>query len=64
MTEDFPTITPALLKAMEKSFPQIDFGYNAEMQRLMFHYGQRSVINFLKSKLEEQNQNLTNKMLK
>ena len=64
MTDEFPTITPALLKAMENSFPQTDFGYNAEMSKLMFHYGQRSVINFLKSKHDQQNENLTNKMLK
>lgn len=64
MTEDFPTITPALLKAVEEIFPQRDFECNADMQKLMFHYGQRSVINFLKSKYQEQNQNLPNKVLK
>ena len=38
-----------MLKALDERFPMQDFGQTDDITKLNFHYGQRSVINFLKS---------------
>ena len=37
-----------------------DFNPDTSLRELDYHYGQRSVVNFLKLKLEEQSENLLN----
>jgi hypothetical protein len=58
---EFPTITKAVLKALEERFPMKDFGQTNDINKLNFHYGQRSVLSFLKSEYNIQNQNILNK---
>ena len=59
--ENFPKVPEILLKELEVLFPPKDFGPQVEYATMLFHNGQRSVVNFLKAKLKEQNNNLLNK---
>ena len=55
---DLPTINKELLKALESHFPAQDFGYEESVCKLNYHYGQRSVVNFLKNHYNIQNENI------
>lgn len=55
---EFPKIPTALLKALEEAFPPQDFGVSESVCKLNFHYGQRSVVNFLKNKHQIQNESI------
>jgi hypothetical protein len=50
-----------MLKALDERFPMQDFGQTSDITKLNFHYGQRSVINFLKSEYAIQNENILTK---
>jgi|TARA_R100000149_G_scaffold49197_2_gene20168 hypothetical protein len=56
----FPKVTKTLVKALNDAFPMKDFNPDTSLRELDYHYGQRSVVNFLKLKLEEQSENLLN----
>ena len=60
---DFPPIPPILLDRLEERFPlREDFGPKSSIEDLMHHFGQRSVIRFLREQQKLQNENiLTNK---
>tara|TARA_S200002703_G_scaffold143284_1_gene136221 strand:- start:88 stop:282 length:195 start_codon:yes stop_codon:yes gene_type:complete len=58
---EFPKVTKAMLKALDERFPMQDFGQTDDITKLNFHYGQRSVINFLKSEYHIQNENILTK---
>ena len=45
---EIPPINKALLDALNSSFPAQDFPATDSVPMLNFHYGQRSVVNFLK----------------
>jgi hypothetical protein len=55
--ENFFPLTPELLKALEERFPMRDFDNTATLRELDYHSGQRSVVNFLRDRLEEQIEN-------
>ena len=54
----FPNVTKTLVKALEDTFPKRDFDTEKSLRELDYHYGQRSVINFLKQKLIEQSERI------
>lgn len=54
----FPQVTKRLVTELEKTFPKRDFDTSTSLRELDYHYGQRSVINFLRSKLEEQSETI------
>ena len=56
--ESFPNVTKSLLKALDERFPKRDFDVDKSLRELDFHYGQRSVVNFLKQKLIEQSERI------
>ena len=60
----FPRITKALIQSLDERFPMQDFGCTDEINKLNFHYGQRSVISFLKSQYNIQNENILTKPIK
>jgi hypothetical protein len=62
--QDFPNVTIAFIQALEDRFPVIDFPPTERISELNYHYGQRSVISFLKSQYEIQNENVLNTKLK
>ena len=55
-----PVIPEHIVKYLEDVFPMQDFGVNTDFRKLDFHYGQRSVVRFLRSKMYEQNENILN----
>ena len=56
----FPLVTKALVKELEERFPMRDFEPTNSIANLNYHYGQRSVINFLRNQYEIQNENILN----
>ena len=54
----FPTISPSLLKALEERFPIKDFDPSYNCRDIDYYCGARSVIRFLQSVYEDQNENL------
>jgi hypothetical protein len=59
-----PAIPEEIVKYLEDVFPMQDFNTDTDFRRLDFHYGQRSVVRFLRSKLYEQNENILNPKLR
>ena len=57
---EIPAINKALLDALESSFPAVDFPATDSVPMLNFHYGQRSVVNFLKHHYQIQTENIIN----
>lgn len=55
---ELPLITKSLIEALESIYPAKDFTPSADQSSLMYHYGQRSVVNFLKHQYKIQNENL------
>lgn len=58
LQEPFPVVTQSLVKALNETFPAKDFDISTTLRAFDYHYGQRSVVNFLKMKLEEQSENI------
>jgi len=55
---EYPTISKSLIEALESSYPAKDFTPVSGHADLMYHYGQRSVVNFLKHQYKIQNENV------
>lgn len=53
----FPPINKELLEALDAQFPMRDFNPDTSIRDIDYHSGARSVIRFLKFKLEEQREN-------
>ncbi len=56
-----PFISKEIVDFIEKSYPMKDFEVSGKFEDMLFHYGQRSVVRFIKHKFNEQNENLLNK---
>ena len=54
----FPHLSKRLVKALNEVFKSRDFDTKTSLRELDFHFGQRSVVNFLIHKLEEQSENI------
>jgi hypothetical protein len=59
-SKDFPAVTKQFIKLLKERFPQKDFDTATSLRDLDFHYGQRSVVNFLESVFKDQNDNPLN----
>jgi len=57
---EIPPLSKALLDALEASFPAQDFPATDKVSQLNFHYGQRSVVNFIKHHYQLQTENIIN----
>lgn len=62
--ENWPTVSLSLLESLEKAYPKRDFGPTTPPRQLDYHYGQRSVVAFLRTIYEEQNKNILNTNLR
>jgi len=59
---DLPQISSSIINKLEEVFPlRDDFDTSAEQNSLMFYYGQRSVIRYLKNQYKIQNENILTK---
>jgi hypothetical protein len=61
---DFPPVSKSLLESLEGVYPKKDFDCDTPSNYLVFHYGQRSVVNFLRHQYEIQNDNILNTKIK
>lgn len=60
MSDPFPNVPQDLLDKLEEVFPKKDYAPNQNIRQLDYDYGQRSVVNFLRAKREEQTENILN----
>ena len=56
--KDFPPVSEALIKRLEEVFPPQDFFPHKDYREMDFHFGQRSVVNFLKHHYERQTETI------
>jgi hypothetical protein len=59
-TKQFPKLSKVLIKTLDEVFPSKDFPATDDVAKLNFHYGQRSVIQYLKHQYKIQNENILN----
>lgn len=58
MSDPFPNVPQDLLDKLEEVFPKRDYEPNQDVRQLDYSFGQRSVVNFLRAKREEQTENI------
>jgi len=59
---EFPVISPSFIKHLEEAFPlRDDFHHSTAQNALIFYYGQRSVVRFLKEIYRVQNETILTK---
>ena len=60
-TKQFPKLSKVLVKTLDEDiFPAKDFPATNDVAKLNYHYGQRSVIQYLKHQYKIQNENILN----
>jgi len=59
-TKQFPKLPKVLIKTLDEVFPSKDFPATDDVAKLNFHYGQRSVIQYLQHQYKIQNENILN----
>jgi|11BtaG_2_1085332.scaffolds.fasta_scaffold06307_6 hypothetical protein len=60
-TKQFPKLSKVLIKTLDEDvFPTKDFPATNDVAKLNYHYGQRSVIQYLKHQYKIQNENILN----
>lgn len=60
---NFPSVSSNFINKLEEKFPlRDDFDFGTAHSALMFYYGQRSVVRFLKEQNKLQNENILTKV--
>ena len=54
----FPFVSSELVKELDDIFPAKEFSPKDELRDMDYYYGQRNIINFLRAKHAEQNENI------
>ncbi len=61
MDNTFPVVSSELVKKLDDIFPPREFSPKDELRDMDYYFGQRNIINFLRAKNAEQNENLLRK---
>ncbi len=61
MDKPFPVVSSELVKKLDDIFPPKEFSPKDELRDMDYYFGQRNIINFLRAKNAEQNENLLRK---
>ncbi len=61
MDNTFPVVSSELVKKLDDIFPPKEFTPKDELRDMDYYFGQRNIINFLRAKNAEQNENLLRK---
>jgi|TARA_R100000278_G_scaffold16016_1_gene16364 hypothetical protein len=61
MDNTFPVVSSELVKKLDDIFPPKEFSPKDELRDMDYYFGQRNIINFLRAKNAEQNENLLRK---
>ena len=58
MDKHFPLVSSELVKALDEVFPPKEFGPEDGLRTMDYYFGQRNIVNFLRAKHAEQNENI------
>ena len=61
MDNSFPFVSTELVKELDEVFPPKEFEPTDELRQMDYYFGQRNLINFLRAKNAEQNENILTK---
>ena len=61
MDNTFPVVSSELVKKLDDIIPPREFSPKDELRDMDYYFGQRNIINFLRAKNAEQNENLLRK---
>lgn len=56
--DKFPIVSSELIKELDEIFPPKDFTTKDNLRDMDYHFGERNIINFLRSKHAEQSENI------
>lgn len=56
--DTFPFVSNELIKKLDEIFPAKEFGPKDDLREMDYFFGQRNIVNFLRSKNAEQQENI------
>ncbi len=59
--DSFPLVSSELVKKLDEIFPVKEFSPKDGLRDMDYYYGQRNIVNFLRAKNAEQNENILTK---
>jgi len=54
----FPIVSAELVKVLDEIFPPKEFSPKDDLRNMDYYFGQRNIVNFLRAKNAEQNENI------
>lgn len=58
MDEPFPIVSSELVKRLDEIFPPKEFSPKDDLRNMDYYFGQRNIVNYLRAKNAEQNENI------
>lgn len=58
MDEPFPIVSSELVKRLDEVFPPKEFSPKDDLRQMDYYFGQRNIVNYLRAKNAEQNENI------
>lgn len=58
MDKSFPIVPKEVVNSLDEIFPPKEFSPKDELRDMDYYFGQRNIINFLRAKNAEQNENI------
>lgn len=58
MDKTFPFISDELIRSLDEIFPPKEFTPTDDLRVMDYYFGQRNIVNFLRAKNAEQNENI------
>tara|TARA_R100001460_G_scaffold81063_1_gene121986 strand:- start:125 stop:316 length:192 start_codon:yes stop_codon:yes gene_type:complete len=58
MDNTFPFVSDELIRSLDEIFPPKEFSPKDEYRTMDYYFGQRNIVNFLRAKNAEQNENI------
>jgi len=56
--QEFPFVSNELVKELDEIFPPKEFSPKDDLRDMDYYFGQRNIVNFLRAKNAEQNENI------
>lgn len=56
--KSFPFVSNELVKELDEIFPPKEFSPKDDLRQMDYYFGQRNIVNFLRAKNAEQNENI------
>ena len=56
--KSFPFVSTELVKELDEIFPPKEFSPKDDLRDMDYYFGQRNIVNFLRAKTAEQNENI------